>query len=320
MRGVVLERGQVLVRDDLPPPQPRTGWSRVRVLRAGLCATDQALARGYMGFTGVPGHEFCGIALDGPHAGRRVVGEINAACGRCATCVGGNPRHCPQRTVLGIAGLGGAFAEELALPHENLFPVPDAVSTDAATFTEPLAAALHLADDIDVRACHRALVAGDGKLGILCAWALHLQGVPVTVAGRHATRAQLLPPGAALVEGLLEHEVQPARSFDLAVDATGNPEALSRLLRHVQPRGTIVIKTTTEHPVTLDLAPLVVDELRVVGSRCGPFGAALETLAKHKVPVERLVAARFPLADASEAFARASTRGTLKVLLDVATG
>lgn len=320
MRGVVLERGRVLVRDDLAPPQPRDGWSRVRVLRAGLCATDQALARGYMGFAGVPGHEFCGIALDGPHAGRRVVGEINAACGTCATCRGGNPRHCPQRTVLGIAALGGAFAEQLILPHANLHVVPDAVSTDAATFTEPLAAALHLADDVDVRSFGHALVAGDGKLGLLCAWALHLHGLAVTVAGRHAARASLLPPRVRHVTGLLEGEPPAQRSFDLAVEATGNPAALACIVRHVQPRGTIVLKTTTEQPVALDLAPLVVDELRLVGSRCGPFGPALEALARHLVPVEQLVAARYPLADASAAFAHASARGTLKVLLDVATG
>lgn len=320
MRGIVLERGRVLVRDDLAPPQPREGWSRVRVLRAGLCATDQALARGYLGFAGVPGHEFCGIALDGPHAGRRVVGEINAACGTCATCRGGNPRHCPHRTVLGIASLGGAFAEQVALPHENLHAVPDAVSTDAATFTEPLAAALHLADDVDVRSFRSALVAGDGKLGLLCAWALHLHGVAVTVAGRHADRASLLPPGVQHVTGLLEDGTPHRRAFDLAVEATGNPAALPRLFGHVQARGTIVLKTTTEQPVALDLAPLVVDELRLVGSRCGPFGPALDALACHRVPVERLVAARYPLADASAAFAHAAARGTLKVLLDVASG
>jgi len=320
MRGIVLERGRVLVRDDLAPPQPREGWSRVRVLRAGLCATDQALARGYMGFAGVPGHEFCGIALDGPHAGRRVVGEINAACGTCSTCRAGDGRHCPQRTVLGIARLGGAFAEQLALPHQNLHAVPDSVSTDAATFVEPLAAALHLADDLDVRSFRSAVVAGDGKLGLLCAWALHLHGVPVTVAGRHADREPLLPPGTVHVTGMLEEDLAAARSFDLAVDATGSSEALPRLLRHVRPRGTVVLKTTTERPVTLDLAPLVVDELRLVGSRCGPFGPALAALAAGTVPVERLVAARYPLAGANEAFAHACRRGTLKVLLDVSLG
>lgn len=317
MRGLLLDGGRLHLRDDLPRPQARPGEVRVRVLRAGICATDLALARGYLGFAGTPGHEFVGIALDGAMAGRRVVGEINAACGECQDCRAGDDRHCGARTVLGIAGRSGAFAEELCLPARNLLAVPDAVSTDAATFTEPLAAALHIGEQLDLRRFDRALVAGDGKLGLLCAHALATAGVAVTVAGRHAARASLLPSGAVHVTGWLEGEAAAA-TFPLAVEATGSADALPRLLSFVRPRGTLVLKTTTERPVTLDLARVVVDEIEVVGSRCGRFAPALALLAQGAVPTLGLIAARYPLASAEAAFAHAARRGTLKVLLDVA--
>jgi len=320
VRGLYLDSGKLALRADLPAPEPRPGWTRVRVLQAGICATDQALAKGYMAFRGVPGHEFVGEALDGPLHGRRVVGEINAGCGACERCRRGDSRHCSERTVLGIAAHDGAFAEQLALPDANLLPVPDGVSDDAAVFTEPLAAALHLADDVDLRAHRRALVAGDGKLGLLCAHALALHGCEVTVAGRHEERARLLPAGVAFARGWLEPGGTPSEApqFDLAVDATGNADALPRLLPLVRPRGTIVLKTTTGRPTTADLAPLVVHELRLLGSRCGRFAPALDALARRAVPVERLIDARYPLADGEQAFAHASRRGALKVLVQLA--
>ncbi|MGE3174871.1 MAG: alcohol dehydrogenase catalytic domain-containing protein [Planctomycetota bacterium] len=320
MRGLYLESGTLTLRQDLPEPRQRPGWSRVQVLQAGICATDQALAKGYMGFTGVPGHEFVGRALDGPLQGKRVVGEINAGCGECAVCRAGDSRHCPERTVLGIVDHPGAFAERLALPDRNLLAVPDAVADDAATFVEPLAAALHIGADVDLARHRRALVAGDGKLGILCAWALHLGGCEVTVAGRHRERQGLLPPDTRLQTDWLEPGSAPAAAaaaFDLAVDATGNPQVLPRLLSMVRPRGTIVLKTTTERPTEADLSLLVVHELRLLGSRCGAFAPALEVLAQGKVPVDRLVAARFPLHDGPAAFARAAQKGTLKVLVQI---
>jgi threonine dehydrogenase-like Zn-dependent dehydrogenase len=318
MRGLHLEHGILSLRDDLPEPPARPGWTRVQVLQAGICATDQALARGYMGFCGVPGHEFVGEALDGPFAGRRVTGEINAGCGVCADCLGGDSRHCAARTVLGIAGLGGAFAERLVLPQQNLLPVPDGVDDDAATFTEPLAAALHIADDVDLATHRRALVAGDGKLGLLCAAALALHGCDVTLAGRHPERAALLGVPVTFAAGWLEREASergPVDHFDLAVDATGNPDVLGRLLPLVRPRGTIVLKTTTERPAQIDLSPLVVREQRLVGSRCGRFEPALLLLARGGIDVQGLVAARYPLADGVAAFRRASERSVLKVLV-----
>ena len=319
MNGLHLDSGALSLRTDLPKPEERPGWSRIRVLQAGICSTDQALARSYMNFVGVPGHEFVGVAIDGPLAGQRVVGEINASCGHCALCKSGNPRHCSQRSVLGIFNHPGAFAESIALPDGNLFAVPDQVSDDAATFTEPLAAALHIADDVDLKGGEKTLVAGDGKLGLLCAWALALHGCEVTVAGRHPERQDLLPDGARLETGWLEEspDQHPEKGFDLAIEATGNPAALARLLPLLRPRGTIVLKTTTEAPVTADLSHVVVDELRVIGSRCGPFAPAIASIADQSVPVERLVTAHYPLRQGLEAFEQASQPGALKVLIDL---
>lgn len=320
MRGLWIEDGAWALRDDLPEPRPAEGESLVEVLAAGVCATDLALARGYMGFTGVPGHEFVGRALDGPLRGRRVVGGINAGCGRCERCRAGDARHCAARTVLGILGRGGAFAERLVLPHENLLAVPDDVSDEAATLTEPLAAALAILDAVEVSPGLRCLVAGDGRLGLLCAHALATAGARPVVAGRHPERAALLPEGATHVTGWLEEHptTRPEPRFDLAVEATGDAAVLARLRGWVVPRGTLVLKTTTEEPATLDLAGLVVDEQRLVGSRCGRMEPALALLATGRLPVAGLIAARYPLARADKALSHAARPGVLKVLVDVA--
>jgi len=315
MRGLHLDDAVLTWREDLPEPEIGEGECLVEVLRAGVCATDLALARGYMGFRGIPGHEFVGRALDGPLRGRRVVGDINAACGACPTCRAGDPHHCPHRTVLGIVGRPGAFAERLALPLVNLLEVPAGVSDEAAIFTEPLAAAFEIAEQLPLTPTMTALVAGDGKLGLLCAWVLALHGVRVRVAGRHPERQKLLPADVELVTGLLEPGAAgTGERFDLAVEATGNPEVLPRLLGRVRPRGTVVLKTTTERATTLDLAPVVVDELQIVGSRCGPFDRALAALAAGQVPVERLVSERFPMREGARALAAAP--GQLKVVLE----
>ena len=287
----------------------------MRVSLAGVCATDLALARGYMGFAGVPGHEFVGVALEGPLSGQRVVGEINAGCGACARCAASDPRHCEARSVLGILGRPGAFAEELTLPASCLLAVPDSVSDRQAVFCEPLAAALAVGEALGSPAGARTLVVGDGRLGLLCAWALQRLGAEVTVAGRHPERQRLLPDGVELVQGLCEPQ-GPAgsRSFDVVVEASGSPGVLPKALSQLRARGTLVLKTTAEEPVTLDLAPLVVDEQRVIGSRCGRFAPALEWLASNPPPLEAMIDE--VLALGAGALARAAQPGTLKVLLD----
>jgi threonine dehydrogenase-like Zn-dependent dehydrogenase len=310
VRGLWIESGEVVVRDDLEPPVAMDGESRVRVLSAGVCATDLALLRGYMGFRGVPGHEFVGEALDGPHAGRRVVGEINAGCGTCELCRSGDPRHCATRSVLGILGRPGAFAEELSLPHANLVPLPEAVATDAATFTEPLAAAFEIAEQLDLARFDRALVLGDGRLGLLCAQVLALSLPRVDLIGRHPERAAFLPEKVHYVSGRPE-------PCALVVEATGRADVLQEALAQVSPRGTLVLKTTSEAPVELDLAPLVVNEITLLGSRCGPFAPALAALAAGTVRVAEMIDARLPLERGAEAMALAARPGVLKVLIDV---
>jgi threonine dehydrogenase-like Zn-dependent dehydrogenase len=248
-----------------------------------------------------------------------VVGEINAACGRCETCAAGLARHCAKRSVLGILGRPGALAARLALPEENLHAVPEGVSSDAATFTEPLAAAFEILDQCTISSGQRALVAGDGRLGLLCAQVLALAGAEVTLAGRHPERAALLPEGVDHRTGLLESgRSPPSMRFDLAVEATGDPGVLQRVLPWVRPRGTLVLKTTSEAAAPLDLAPVVVDEITIVGSRCGRFAPALEALSAGAVEVEGLISARYPLEAADVAFERAAASGSLKVLVAIA--
>ncbi len=318
MRGLWIEAGEVRLRDDLPAPQESMSETRVRVSLAGVCATDLALARGYMGFRGVPGHEFVGVALDGALAGKRVVGEINAGCGQCELCLAGDPRHCRTRGVLGILGLPGAFAEELRLPTQNLLVVPDHVPDQHAVFCEPLAAAVAVCELLaDGGRGARTLVVGDGRLGLLCALALARAGAEVTLAGRHPERQALLPKNVRHVLGVLEPGSPRGQGeFDVAVDASGQPEVLGALLSHVRPRGTLVLKTTAERSVALDLAPLVVDEIKLVGSRCGRFAPALDWLAHDPPPLEGLLDSTFALGSGTLAFDRAAQRGSLKVLLD----
>lgn len=327
MRGLLVEAGRLRLAEDLPEPQPLAGETRVRVLRAGVCATDLALARGYMDFAGVPGHEFVGLALDGPLAGRRVVGEINAGCGSCPVCSAEagpeqhgalDQRHCPQRTVLGILGRQGAFAEVLRLPDRNLLAVPESCPTDAAVFCEPLAAAYALHDAASLEPGGQALVVGDGRLGLLCAHVLVEAGLDVTIAGRHPERAGWLRGPAQHVTGLFEPGGRPPRqAFELVVEASGHPDVLALALGAVRPRGALVLKTTTERPVTLDLSALVVDEIRLVGSRCGRFWPALDDLVRGRAPTEPMIHGRYALRDAVRAMRRAGEPGTCKILIDM---
>ena len=308
----------IRLRSDVPEPVAEPGSSLVEVRLAGVCATDLALAAGYMDFEGVPGHEFVGRALSGHLQGRRVVGEINAACGMCATCRGAHGldgRHCPHRSVLGIMAHNGAFAERLVLPDANLLAVPDEVPDEAAVFAEPLAAAFEILDQVPVQKGERALVAGDGRLGLLIAMVLRDAGWHVVLAGHHPER---VPAGVEAATGLLDHDTAPAFAdrFALAVEATGAPAVLQRLMAHVRPRGTLVLKTTTGRSVPLDLTPIVVDEIQLVGSRCGRFEVALRALAEGRIDVNSLIHHRLELPRVAEALELAATRGVLKVLLD----
>ena len=287
----------------------------VRVTRAGVCETDLQLIKGYMGFRGVLGHEFVGVAESGPYAGRRVVGEINCACWTCVTCRNGFPTHCPNRTVLGILNHDGAFADLIAVPQRNLHPVPDSIPDDVAVFTEPVAAAFQIPAQLEIRKTDRIVVLGDGRLGNLCAQVLASIADDVLVVGKHAEKLGLLE-ALGVKTALLDDEL-PARAADVVVECTGSESGLPTALTLVRPRGTIVLKTTVAGTQTLAWAPFVIDEVTLVGSRCGPFDRALEALEKGLVDVQPLIADRFNLSNGLMALQRAQQKGVLKVLLEM---
>ena len=316
MQGIWLEKQELQLKKDLPIPELQPGEARVRVLRAGICNTDLELLRGYYPYTGILGHEFVGIVESGAAnlANQRVVGEINAACGKCHFCLTNQPTHCEHRTVLGIMNRNGAFAEYLTLPVVNLHPVPDQVTTEVATFTEPLAAALEITEQVAIAPEHKVLVVGDGKLGQLVAQTLALTGCNLVVIGRHADKLEKLASRGIKVG--FEDIVIP-RSFDVAVECTGNPDGFNLALSGLRPRGTLVLKSTYAGKLTLDASALVVDEITVVGSRCGPFDKALDLLSQDKVDVTSLIETCYPLDEGLAAFAHAQQRGTLKVLLNM---
>jgi threonine dehydrogenase-like Zn-dependent dehydrogenase len=285
------------------------------VLRAGVCETDLQLIRGYMGFSGVLGHEFVGVAQSGPMQGRRVVGEINCSCWTCSTCRAGRPSHCPNRSVLGILNHDGAFADLIAVPQRNLHAVPDAIPDDVAVFTEPVAAAFQIPAQIAIGMRDRVVVLGDGRLGNLCAQVLARLSSSVVVVGKHTEKLALLS-GAGIATKLLA-DVEPDHNADIVVDCTGSPTGLPMALSLVRPRGTIVLKTTVAGEQTLALAPIVIDEVTIVGSRCGPFDRALAALGAGDVSVLPLISARYGLSDGVAAIEHARSRPSLKVLIDV---
>lgn len=318
MRALVLDGG-VRLAEDYPDPVPGEGEALIRPILAGVCDTDIQLAKGYMGFQGVLGHEFVGEVLRAPDEsliGGRVVGEINLPCRSCRFCREGLENHCPERTVMGIMGRDGAFADFLALPVENLHIAPDAVSDEAAVFTEPLAAAFQAVERIGPVEGVRAAVLGDGKLGLLTAMVFALSGAAVTAVGRHPEKLGLLE--GENVTTALSAEMAGAESlFGVVVEATGSPSGLEDAMRLVKPRGTIVLKTTVARRGPFDLNRLVIDEVSLVGSRCGPFGKALKALADGSVDPRPLVSAVLPLGEGERALREAGESGTLKILISM---
>ena len=298
---------------DLPRPAADAATAVVRVHLAGICNTDLELIKGYMGFRGVLGHEFVGTVADGPAAwsGRRVVGEINFACGQCATCLRGLGRHCPTRRVMGILNADGAFAEYVAVPLANLHAVPDEVADATAVFTEPLAAAFEILEQVRVEPGMECTVLGDGKLGLLVAQVLARAGARVLAVGKHDEKLALLRRRG--IETTRLERWNRARA-DLVVEATGSAAGLALAIAATRPRGTLVMKSTVAEPVALNLAPLVIDEISVVGSRCGRFEPALQALADGSVEVGSLIGARRPLG--AEALREAAQPGALKVLIE----
>ena len=316
MKALRVEQG-TLHLGDIPPPNAGSE-ALVRVLRSGICNTDIEIVRGYAGFSGTIGHEFVGIvetAIDRPDLiGKRVVGEINAGCGICNLCVAGDPRHCPQRTVLGIIGRDGCHAEFLTLPSRNLLEVPANVSDNEAVFAEPLAAAFGITEQVVITPETNVAVIGDGKLGLLCAMSLGLITRNVRIIGKHRSKHAIAE--AANIEAVLASDTgKLKRQFDVVVEASGSESGFATALDLVKPRGKIVLKSTFHGTPKWQASRVVVDEITVIGSRCGRFAPALKLLADKKVRVDGLISEEFKLGDGIAAVQRASEKGVLKVLL-----
>ena len=292
----------------------------IRVLRSGICGTDIELVKGYSGFSGTPGHEFVGIvdsSDDKPHlVGKRVVGEISAGCGTCELCMTGDPRHCPNRTVLGIVGRDGAHAEYLKLPTRNLLEVPQSISNESAVFVEPLAAAMAITERVDFGGGKKVAVIGDGKLGILCARALAASrsAGDLVLFGKHAEKMLLLTKSGIETKDVFT-STNFERQFDIVVEASGSQGGFATALEIIKPQGTIVLKSTYHGPANWDASRVVVNEVTVVGSRCGRFEPALRLLASNQIEVEDLISEEFSLSNGVAAFDRAGTRGVVKVML-----
>jgi len=317
MKALRFNSGQLALHD-IPVPGDREE-ALVRVIRSGICNTDIEIVRGYAGFEGTIGHEFVGVverAEDRPEiVGKRVVGEINAGCGQCPFCLSGDPRHCPTRTVLGIVGRDGAHAEFLQLPSVNLLEVPAGVTDEQAVFAEPLAAAFGIAEQVEIGPETNVAVIGDGKLGLLCAMSLGLLSHNVTVVGKHVEKLAIAEKNGS--KGLLAAGLEPDmfRTFDVVVEASGSESGFDTALNLVKPLGKLVLKSTFHGTPQWAASRVVVDEITIVGSRCGRFAPALELLANGSINVDELIADEMPLSNGVAAIARAGEKGVLKVLL-----
>jgi alcohol dehydrogenase len=319
MRALVLG-DDVRFETDYPDPEVRKGETLIRVRLAGICRTDIELVRGYMGFRGVLGHEFVGDVVRTDReslAGKRVVGEINCPCDVCELCRRGLGSHCSNRTVLGILGRDGAFADHLVLPDGNLHIVPDGVPDEEAVFAEPLAAALEILEQVHLQPGWRVAVLGDGKLGLLVAQVLNRTGCDITLYGHHQENMALVEDVGIRTLNAREDTQQRQRAFKVVVDATGSWEGLELARNLLRPRGLLVLKSTLAAGRDLNLSWLVVDEITLVGSRCGPFAPAIRLLASRGIRTTPLIEARFPVEQWEAAFRRATTPGAKKVLLDM---
>lgn len=316
MRAVVVD-SRLTVQAHRADPHPSSGECLIRVHLAGICATDLHITRGYMSFRGVPGHEFVGTVVRGSDAwsNRRVVAEINCVCRRCDMCQGGLSNHCRERTVLGIQGRDGAMADFVAVPESNLHAVPDHVLDEEAVFIEPLAAAYQVLAQAAIDARMKVAVVGTGRLGLLVAQVLLTTGCRVTAVGRNPRTLEFCEKKG--IQAIPVSEIVPRQDQDVVVECSGSPEGLSVSMQLARPRGTIVLKSTCAEPGSLNLAPLVVNEVKLLGSRCGPFREAINALARQAIDVRSMVSRVLPIEQAVEAFAAAEDPRNVKVLLKI---
>jgi threonine dehydrogenase-like Zn-dependent dehydrogenase len=315
MLALRVNRKRLSVRDIEKPLTENEAL--VRVVLSGICNTDLEIARGYAGFKGTIGHEFVGVvdeSSDRSLVGQRVVGEINVGCGKCELCRSGDPRHCATRTVLGIVGRDGAHAEFLRLPVENLVQVPLKVIDEHAVFTEPLSAACGILKRVSIESSDRVAVIGDGKLGLLCAQVIALTGAHVLLVGKHASKLRIAER-RGIETSTPKQVVKRTKQFDVVVEASGAAPGFALALDLLRPKGRLVLKSTFNDPTEVDAARIVVDEISIIGSRCGRFEPAIDLLAKSAIDVDSLISEEYRLSQGVDAMARAGARGVLKVLL-----
>lgn len=316
MRALVFDNG-LSFQSAHAEPRRDEGECLIKVRQAGICATDLEIMRGYMGFAGILGHEFVGEVVEAPSAkqwvGKRVVGEINIVCGHCDLCLSGLSSHCRNRTVLGILKKDGAFADFVRLPAINLHEVPAGVEDEAAVFVEPLAAAFQVIKQVNLDGKKWVTVLGDGRLGLLCAQVLRNAGCPVRVIGKHADKMRLCDQWG--IRSRAVKDISPRHDQDVVVDCTGSAAGLEMAMQLVRPRGTIVLKSTVADGKALNLAPIVVDEINVIGSRCGPFKEAIKALSEKNIDVTSMIHRRMKIDQGVEAMELAAKPGVLKVLL-----
>ena len=309
--------GKKLGLKEMPVPRPAKNEALIKILYAGICNTDLEIFKGYMKFKGVPGHEFTGVVEQGPKnwLGKRVVGEINLACGKCGYCCAGMKRHCPYRTVLGIANKNGAFAEYLTLPHENLHQVPASVPDLDAVFVEPLAAACRVLEQVKIKRGQKVYVLGDGKLGQLIARVVKLKTPGLLLVGKHAQKLAIAKKqGIKTMLASKLSKIDPGQKPDLVIETTGNQSGFETALEICRPLGTIVLKSTFSVNPEVNLSKIVVDEMKIIGSRCGNFPKAIELLARNKVDLSGLLSGVFSLEDFEQAFNKATSTNALKVV------
>lgn len=320
MTSIYLDSGRVHLRKSARPER-KPGEALIRLRMGGICNTDLELKRGYYGFRGIPGHEFVGEVIEADTSswtGKRVVGEINLACRRCDWCARGLGRHCPNRTVLGIVNHPGAFAEYLTLPEANLLEVPYSMPDERAVFVEPLAAACEILEQVNIPAGGEVAVIGDGKLGLLIAQTLAIHGARVHQFGRHRDKLKIAEQAGVQGEVVKDDSSQskyPQAKYQWVVEATGSAQALTDAVSMVVPRGTVICKSTVHEKVSIDMAPVIVNEISLIGSRCGRFELALKLLASDRLHTQEMISARYSLQQGIAAFEHAERRGTLKVLL-----
>ena len=318
MKAIIFDEKLRFVKD-CPVPKPEKNEALIKTSMAGICNTDLEITKGYMGFKGILGHEFVGVVerVSGKARyliGKRVVGEINCGCGECDYCVKGFKNHCPDRTTLGITGKDGVFAEYMTLPVDNLLEVPEHVADEEAIFTEPLAAAFEITRQIHIRPTDKILVLGDGKLGILCALVLNLTQADVTLAGKHEKKLHIARDQH--VKALKIEHLEIAKKYDIVVEVTGSADGFKMALKFVKPKGTIILKSTVAEGKEMNLTPVVIDEIKVIGSRCGPFEPALRAISRKLIDVKPLISGIFTFDEAKIAFYKAKEKDTLKIMID----